>query len=92
MKLIELFKLTENESIQKVLKYIYFIPEYKTELSKLESDSSINKVYETIIPRSVKLSEAPSFGLPICKYEPKSNGALAYKALADEILAKEEGN
>ena len=49
-----------------------------------------HKVYKTIIPRSVKLSEAPSFGLPICKYDPKSNGARAYQSLAEEIVEKEE--
>ena len=50
-----------------------------------------NKVYNTIIPRSVRLGEAPSFGLPINKYDPKSVGAKAYAALADELIAKDEG-
>ena len=48
-----------------------------------------NKVYQTIIPRSVRLSEAPSFGLPIIRYAPRSSGAAAYNALAQELLAKE---
>lgn len=48
-----------------------------------------NKVYQTIIPRSVRLSEAPSFGLPIILYAGKSNGAAAYNALAQELLKKE---
>ncbi len=47
-----------------------------------------NKVYETIIPRSVRLGEAPSFGLPISLYAPKSIGALAYGALATELVEK----
>ena len=46
-----------------------------------------NKVYETIIPRSVRLSEAPSFGLPIIRYAPRSSGAAAYEALARELMA-----
>ncbi len=50
-----------------------------------------NKVYNTIIPRSVRLGEAPSFGLPINKYDPKSVGAKAYAALADELIAKDAG-
>jgi chromosome partitioning protein len=50
-----------------------------------------NKVYETIIPRSVRVSEAPSFGLPIIRYAPRSSGAAAYTALAEELLAKEGG-
>jgi len=46
-------------------------------------------VYDTIIPRSVRLSEAPSYGLPIALYRPESKGAEAYAALAREFLARE---
>ena len=45
-----------------------------------------NKVFSTIIPRNVRLSEAPSHGLPISKYDPLCSGAKAYKSLAQEIL------
>ncbi len=48
------------------------------------------KVYKTIIPRSVRLSEAPSFGLPITLYDDKCSGAKAYQALAKELLEKSE--
>jgi chromosome partitioning protein len=44
------------------------------------------KVFETIVPRSVRLAEAPSHGLPISVYAPSSPGALAYQSLAEEIL------
>ncbi|MBR6531479.1 MAG: ParA family protein [Clostridia bacterium] len=44
------------------------------------------KVYTTVIPRNVKLSEAPSYGLPIAYYDKNSKGALAYDALSDEFL------
>jgi chromosome partitioning protein len=47
-----------------------------------------NKVYDTIIPRSVRLGEAPSFGLPISLYAPKSAGAAAYGTLAAELVEK----
>ena len=47
-----------------------------------------NKVYDTIIPRSVRLGEAPSFGLPISLYAPKSTGATAYGTLAAELVEK----
>ena len=45
-----------------------------------------NLVFSTVIPRSVRLSEAPSYGLPISIYDPRSNGATAYQALAQEII------
>ncbi len=44
------------------------------------------KVYTTIIPRNVRLGEAPSFGQPINLYDPRSAGALAYESLAEEFL------
>ena len=44
------------------------------------------KIYNTIIPRSVRLAEAPSYGLPINIYDRKSTGAKAYRALAEEII------
>ena len=46
------------------------------------------KVYSTIIPRNVRLSEAPSYGETILNYAPKSSGALAYEALAKEFLLR----
>ena len=45
------------------------------------------KVYETIIPRNVRLSEAPSYGQPILAYDPKSKGAEVYMDLAKEVNA-----
>lgn len=49
-----------------------------------------NKVFETVIPRNVKLSEAPSFGKPIILYDGKSRGARAYVDFADEVIKLEE--
>jgi len=46
-------------------------------------------IYRTVIPRSVRLGEAPSHGLPIIRYEPTGLGAAAYRALADEFLARQ---
>ncbi|MDD4295626.1 MAG: AAA family ATPase [Ruminiclostridium sp.] len=45
-----------------------------------------NKVYRTIIPRNVRLSEAPSYGLPIILYDSKSKGAECYMELAEEVI------
>ena len=47
------------------------------------------KVYSTVIPRNVRLSEAPSFGQPIIYFDKSSKGAAAYMALAEEFLAKQ---
>lgn len=49
------------------------------------------KVYTTLIPRNVRLAEAPSYGQPITTYDPKSKGAEAYEELAQEFLELEEG-
>ncbi|PID45825.1 MAG: chromosome partitioning protein [Proteobacteria bacterium] len=48
-----------------------------------------DKVYNTAIPRNVRLAEAPSYGVPVLMYDQKSRGALAYLALAAEILRKD---
>ncbi len=50
------------------------------------------QVYSTIIPRNVRLSEAPSHGLPIHLYEPSSMGAEAYRDLANEFISRCEGS
>ena len=45
-------------------------------------------VYRTVVPRSIRLSEAPSHGLPIALYDPGSRGAVAYRELAGEVVAR----
>ena len=49
-----------------------------------------DKVYETIIPRNVRLAEAPSHGLPVIKYDRTSRGAIAYLNLAGEVINREK--
>ena len=48
-----------------------------------------DRVFDTVIPRSVRLAEAPSHGMPISRYAPDSTGAVAYAALAAELRAKD---
>jgi chromosome partitioning protein len=49
-----------------------------------------DKVFKTIIPRSIRLAEAPSFGKTILSYDPRSRGAESYIKLAKEILDHEQ--
>ena len=46
-------------------------------------------IYKTIIPRNVRLGEAPSHGLPIILYDSRSKGAESYRLLAEEVIEKE---
>lgn len=47
------------------------------------------KVFKTVIPRGVRLSEAPSFGMPVIYYDKNCKGSITYTELAKEIIAKE---
>ena len=49
------------------------------------------EAFETLIPRNVRLSEAPSYGMPIHRYDGRCNGAAAYRALAKELIGRNEG-
>ncbi len=64
----------------------------RTSLARQVADEVVNffgeKVFEIRIPRGVKVSEAPGFGMPITQYDPSGKGSKAYKALADEVVAR----
>ncbi len=49
-----------------------------------------DKVFRTVIPRNIRLAEAPSFGRPVLFHDRSSRGALAYLALAGEVLRRED--
>lgn len=51
-------------------------------------DNLNQTIYKTIIPRNVRLAEAPSYGMPINQYDSKSTGAESYRLLADEVISK----
>ena len=62
----------------------------RTNLSQQVADevrAHFEETFKTVIPRSVRLSEAPSHGLPISQYDPASRASLAYDALAQELIA-----
>lgn len=48
------------------------------------------RIYKTMIPRNIRLAEAPSYGMPINMYDPRSAGAESYMALADEVIRRKE--
>lgn len=79
--------LNPNLEIEGVLLTMY---DARTNLSQQVIEEVINyfsdKVYKTIIPRNVRLSEAPSFGKPITLYDSSSKGAEAYRNLAKEVV------
>lgn len=66
----------------------------RNNLSGAVSDQLIEhfgeRVYRTLVPRNVRVAEAPSYGLPVLMYDPACHGALAYKALAGEMLRRGE--
>ena len=89
MHTIELVRQNLNHSLrlQGVLLTMY---DGRTNLCQqvaAEVRSHFANTFETVIPRSVRLSEAPSHGLPILAYDRSSRAARAYEALADEVLA-----
>ncbi|EPN22656.1 ParA family protein [Pseudomonas syringae pv. actinidiae ICMP 19070] len=47
------------------------------------------QLYDTVIPRNIRLAEAPSFGMPVLAYDKSSRGALAYLALASELVRRQ---
>ena len=69
---------------------VFTMYDSRTNLSNQVVDnvkSNLNqKVYDTLIPRNIRLAEAPSYGQPINVYEPKSAGAESYMALAEEVI------
>lgn len=79
--------LNPNLGIEGILMTMY---DTRTNLSKqvvAEVKSYFkDKVYDTIIPRNVRLGEAPSFGKPVILYDPESSGAKAYMQLAKEVI------
>jgi len=81
-------KLNTSLSIEGIVFTMYDV---RTNLSQQVVESVKqhlrDKVYETIIPRNVRLAEAPSHGLPILEYDSRSTGAEAYRMLAEELVS-----
>ncbi len=92
---IELVKKNLNPEIE-IAGVILTMADFRTKLTQEvieETRSYFNeKVFETIIPRNIKLSEAPGYGKPILLYDEGSAGAQKYKELTEEFLKREDTN
>ncbi len=93
LKTFELVKLNFNHNLnlQGIVLTMYDKRNKISEMVAQDVKSYFNeKVYKTIIPRNVKISEAPSHGIPILMYDITSSGAQAYASLAAEIINQEK--
>ena len=91
MHTMEVAKQALNRSLQ-LEGVVLTMYDARTNLSRqIETEARTHfgdTVFKTVIPRNIKLSESPSFGKPILLYDPNSIGAIAYKALADELVKR----
>ena len=90
MKTIELIQERLNEDLE-IEGVVFTMYDARTNLSlqvvENVKENLNHNIYKTIIPRNVRLAEAPSHGLPINYYDSKSAGAVGYRELADEVIA-----
>ncbi|MDU4891461.1 MAG: AAA family ATPase [Clostridium sp.] len=95
MSTVQLIKRYLNTSLQ-IEGVIMSMYDSRTRLCNEVVDEIKNhfkdKVYDTFIPRNVKLAESPSFGLPIMLYDDKCKGAEAFEALTEEFIRRQGGN
>ena len=93
IKTIELVKERLNENLE-MEGVVFTMYDARTNLSlqvvENVKDNLDQTIYKTIIPRNIRLAEAPSHGLPIDLYDPRSTGAESYMLLADEVIHKGE--
>jgi chromosome partitioning protein len=91
METIDLVRATLNPRLE-LLGMLMTMYDPRTRLSTQVVDEVRRhfpeRTFETVIPRSVRLSEAPSFGKPVLQYEPASRGATAYADLAQELIRR----
>ena len=93
LKTIKLVKKKLNPSLE-MEGVVFTMYDSRTNLSQqvVESvKSALNEnIYDTIIPRNVRLAEAPSYGMPVNMYDSRSAGAEAYRFLAEEVIERED--
>ena len=95
INILDIIRKNLNEKLE-ILGVVMTMFDSRTKLS-LEVVEEVRKffgekVFDTVIPRNVKLSESPSFGKPINLYDPHSSGAKAYESLANEIILRTQND
>ncbi len=93
MHTIDLFRKRLNHSLE-IEGIVFTMYDSRTNLSaqvveNVRANLDAN-IYETIIPRNIRLAEAPSYSMPITVYDPRSTGANAYRLLAEEVIERED--
>lgn len=92
MKAVELIKQKLNPRLR-LGGIVLTMTDFRANLSREVADEVKRffkeQVFDTAIPRNIRLAESPSFGKPICLYDPHSTGALAYQILTQEVMLKE---
>ena len=95
MHAVNLIKQNLNPSLR-VGGIVLTMTDFRANLSREVADEVKrffkDLVFNTAIPRNIRLAESPSFGKPICLYDPDSTGALAYQLLTQEVISKEGSN
>ena len=94
LKTIELIKVNLNPNL-KLKGIVLTMFDSRNKLSQLVENDVRNhfkdKVYKTVIPRNVRISEAPSYGLPVLLYDTNCLGSKAYASLSAELILQEDG-
>ena len=93
-KYLHFARIDKVESLEEIEGVVFTMYDARTNLSlqvvENVKDNLNQNIYKTIIPRNVRLAEAPSYGLPINLYDPKSKGTESYMLLAEEVINKGE--
>lgn len=93
MKTVNLVRKKLNTNLQ-VEGVVFTMYDARNRLSQqvVESVKEVlnERIYKTIIPRNVRLAEAPSYGMPVIEYDSKSSGAESYRLLAAEVISRED--
>ena len=84
-------RMNENLEIEGIVFTMYDVrTNLSMEVVENVKENLDQRIFETIIPRNVRLAEAPSYGLPVILYDTRSTGANSYRSLADELIGREE--